>query len=87
MLDDKTDATLAYDFSHGDFAQHNGAEGLPLGLDYRLHTLRAGLSRQLTKNLRAGLEYFFSLYDEPYSHGLNDYTAHGVFTTLNYRWQ
>jgi hypothetical protein len=28
----------------------------------------------------------FRLYHEPYSHGLNDYTAHGVFATLHYRW-
>ena len=87
VLDAKTDATVTYDFSYGDFAQRNSADGLPLGLEYRLHTLRAGVSRQLTKTLRAGLEYFFSLYDEPYSHGLNNYTAHGVFTTLHYRWQ
>ena len=86
-MNERTDLTAAYDFSCADFTQHNAAEGLPLGLDYRLHTLRAGVSRALTKNLRVRLEYFFSLYDEPYSAGLNDYTAHGVFGTLNFRWQ
>lgn len=86
-MNESTDLSAAYDFSCADFTQHNAAEGLPLGLDYRLHTLRAGVSRALTKNLRVRLEYFFSLYDEPYSAGRNDYTAHGVFGTLNFRWQ
>lgn len=87
VLNEKTDAHLGYDVSYADFSQDNESAGLPLGLSYQFHTLRAGLSRQLTKSLRARLDYFFSLYDEPYSHGRNDYTAHGVFATLNYRWQ
>jgi len=86
-MDERTDLSAAYDFSTADFTQHNTAEGLPLGLDYHLHTLRAGVTRALSKNFRVRLEYFFSLYDEPYSAGLNDYTAHGVFGTLNFRWQ
>ena len=84
---ERTELNAAYDFSTADFTQHNVALGLPLGLEYRLHTLRAGVTRALSKNLRVRLEYFFSLYDEAYSEGLNDYTAHGVFAMLNFRWQ
>jgi len=87
LLNERTDLIASYDFSTADFTQHNEVAGLPLGLDYHLHTLRTGVTRTLTKNLRVRLEYFFSRYDEPYSAGLNDYTAHGVFGMLNFRWQ
>jgi hypothetical protein len=87
VLNQRTDLSATYDFSSADYAQHNAAAGLPLGLEYQLHTLRAGVTRSLTKNLRVRIEYFFSLYDEPYSAGLNDYVAHGVFGTLNFHWQ
>ena len=86
-MDERTDLIAAYDFSCADFTQHNTTAGLPLGLEYRLHTLRTGVTRAVSKNLRVRLEYFFSRYDEPYSAGLNDYTAHGVFGMLNFRWQ
>lgn len=86
-LNDATALSLTYSFSHADFEQNNAAAGLPLGLDYQWHTLRAGIGRDIAKRMRVGLDYFFSIYDEPTSGHLNDYTAHGVFASLNIRWQ
>lgn len=86
-LNDRTGLNVSYNFSHADFEQDNVAEGLPLGIDYQWHTLRAGFSRELNSRMRVRLEYFFSLYDEPSSAGLNDYTAQGVFATFAFKWQ
>jgi len=85
-LDEQTDVNLSYSFSSADYTQNNAASGLPLGIDYRSHTLRAGLGRRFLKRFAANLEYVWSRYDEPSSGGFNDFTANGVFGTLRVRW-
>ena len=60
--------------------------GVPLGIDFTRHELFVGLTRQLTQNLSGALHYEFSQYSEPSSGNLNNFTAHGVFATLVYRW-
>ena len=87
LLNEKTDLTLAYDFSWSDYRQNNEAAGLPLGIDYRLHALRAGVTRTVTKWLRTSLEYAWYLYDEPSSGHANDYMAHGIFAMARLRWE
>ena len=87
ILNEKTDLTLAYDFSWSNYRQNNEAAGLPLGIDYRLHTLRAGVTRTVTKWLRTSLEYACYLYDEPSSGHANDYVAHGIFAMARIRWE
>ena len=87
LLNEKTDLTIAYDFSWSNYRQNNEAAGLPLGIDYRLHALRAGVSRSVTKWLRTSLEYAWYLYDEPSSGHANDYVAHGVFAMARIRWE
>jgi Planctomycete cytochrome C len=84
-LNAKTGLQASYSFSDAEYGQ-NVAQGVPLGLDFTRHVLFVGLTRQLTKNLSGALHYEFSQYSEPSSAHLNDFTAHGVFATLIYRW-
>jgi hypothetical protein len=86
VLNERTDLNLSYNFSNADYGQNNEAAGLPLGIDYRSHTLRAGVGRRFWKRYAANFEYVWSRYDEPASGGFNDYTANGVFGTLRVRW-
>jgi len=86
-LNELTDLTLTYDFSYADYGQNNAPSGLPLGIDYRRHGLRAGVGRRFLKRFMTHLEYVWSLYDEPSSEHQNDFTAHGLFATLSMRWQ
>ena len=86
ILDEKTDLDANYHFSHAGYGQNNTA-GIPLGMDFTRHELSAGVKRQLTKNLAGGLRYQFSRYEEPSSRNANNFTAHGVFATLAYRWR
>jgi len=86
LLNDRTELNLSYDFSYANYGQDNQAFGLPLGLDYRRHGLRAGLARRFWKRFLTNLEYVWSRYDEPSSGHFHDYTAHGFFATLHLRW-
>ena len=84
-LNAKTEMNAGYAFSRSTYGQNNTA-GLPLGLDFTRHELRVGLTRQITKRLSGSLRCQFSDYSEPSSGGVNNFTAHGVFATLAYKW-
>jgi hypothetical protein len=84
-LNEKTDLNGSYSFSRADYAQNNFAAGLPVGIEYSRHDIRAGIRRKF-KNVLANLEYGFFKYNEPSSRGFNNYEAHAVFATLTLRW-
>ncbi len=85
-LSTRTDLTGSYSFSRARFGQHNFADGLPLGVDYDLHSVQLGVAHRLNANLTTSLQYGFFQYDEPTAHGFNDYTAHLLFGTLSVKW-
>jgi mono/diheme cytochrome c family protein len=84
-LDARTRLDGTYAFSEAGYGQNNTA-GLPLGLDFTRHQLVVGLTRRFNERVSASLRYSFSQYLEPSSGGVNDFTAHGIFATLSYRW-
>ncbi len=86
VVDNKTDFTATYSFSRADFGQANQALGLPLGSDYHLHGLQAGLTRRIRDSAKIGVQYLFQRYTDKTGGGVYDYTAHGIFTTLSLRW-
>ncbi len=85
-LDLKTDLKVSYSVSRADYLQHQGIDGLPLGMAYDWHRLIVGLGRKMTKNLHTQLQYAFYRYNEGYSRGANNYIAHGVFATATINW-
>jgi hypothetical protein len=85
MLSTNTDLTASYSFSRADYAQNNLAAGLPLGIDYDWHAVQGGIARRF-RRATVNVQYAFYQYAEPSTRGLNDYTGHAVFTTLNLRW-
>jgi hypothetical protein len=87
ILDDATDVYANYTFSRADFSQNNAEFGLPLGIEYDLHGLQVGLRRKFKKTAAANLQYAFYKYDEPSSGHVNDYTAHGIFASVSFRWR
>jgi hypothetical protein len=86
LLNEKTDLLLSYVFSDADYAQDNEAAGLPLGIDYQWHQLRAGVARQLFGKVSTRLDYVWYFYREPSSGDFNDFTGNGVFATVYLRW-
>jgi hypothetical protein len=85
-LNAKTAWQTSYAFSRSTYGQNNPAASVPLGLDFTRHELLVGLTRQLTKRLSGVLQYQFSRYSEPGHGQANDFTAHGIFATLIYKW-
>jgi hypothetical protein len=86
-VNEKTGVQVAYNFSQANYAQNNAAAGVPAGLNYTRNDLLCGVTRQFTKNLAGAVHYEFSQYLEASTGHGNDFTAHGIFATVSYRWQ
>jgi hypothetical protein len=86
VLTARTDLTAGYSFSTADFRQNNYDAGLPVGMQYHLHGLQAGIVTRCAKNLTTKLQYGFYQYKAPSSGEANDYTAHAIFASLNLRF-
>lgn len=80
-----SDLLLTYSFSKADFSQDNFTTGLPLGIQYQQHALRAGFTRRLSKSLVAKFQYGFYYYDEPSSGGADNYRANSILGMLTWR--
>ncbi|HPU55355.1 MAG TPA: hypothetical protein PLH97_03635, partial [Verrucomicrobiota bacterium] len=86
VLDDKTDLHVGYFYYSSENFQNNSLEGLPLGAEASEHGATAMLSRRLSPRLRWNLRYaFFHSESELYG-GKNDYDAHALFSSLQYRF-
>lgn len=86
VLNDATDLLVSYSFSRADYRQADELAGLPAGVDYTHHTLQAGVSRRIGKNVTTAVQYFFASHRDPGGGGVNNYAAHGIFATLALRW-
>lgn len=86
VLDQKTDLNLGYFYYRSDNFQNNALEGLPLGAEASEHGVTALLTRRLRPNLRLNLRYAFFNYDDVLSGHHNDYQAHALFSSLQYRF-
>jgi hypothetical protein len=81
-LSPSTDLQATYSFSRADYAQNNQANGLPLGIEYEMHGLEAGLTRRFGKRITTHLRYgFYKNYDAS-SAGANSYVAHALMASL-----
>jgi hypothetical protein len=86
VLDDKTDLNLGYYYYQSDNSHDNSLHGVPLGADAEEHGVTVSLTRRLTRNLRLNLRYAYSHYDDGASGGYNNYEAHLVYSSLQYRF-
>jgi len=86
VWNERTDLVATYSFSAADFGQPLVAGRVVQGTDYTLHGVRAGLRRRVGKRARLAIEYGLQRYDEPTSGGQTDYTAHGLFASINLPW-
>jgi hypothetical protein len=84
-LNPKTGLQVAYNFSEATYGQNNTA-GVPLGIDFTRHSLLVGFTRQFNDRLSGALRYSFSQYSEPSSGNVNNFTAQGIFASINYKW-
>ncbi len=85
-VNETTDLHANYSWSLANYGQNNAAAGLPAGVNYEQHGLLAGASKRFNRTVSGQLQYGFFKYREPTGGTAYDYTAHGVFATLNFRW-
>ncbi|MEK7677005.1 MAG: hypothetical protein AAB676_14325 [Verrucomicrobiota bacterium] len=86
VLDDKTDLNLRYFYYRADDYSNNSSVGVPYGTGAEEHGITATMMRRLAKNLRLTLKYGFFHYDDETSGGNNNYQAHLVYSSLQYRF-
>jgi predicted porin len=85
-LDNKTDLQTTYSYYRADNYVDNSAIGLPYGSGARQHEVGATLGRQITRNLRWTLRYAYSKYQDQTSGGALNYEAHGILSSMQYRF-
>ncbi|MBC8003453.1 MAG: hypothetical protein H7X97_12770 [Opitutaceae bacterium] len=86
VLSEAADLRLTYTQSSSDYAQDNFAGGYPAGIEYNQQAIEAGVTRRFKRGISASLQYGYYRYREPTSGMANDYDAHAVFATLNWKW-
>jgi predicted porin len=86
VVDDKTDLNLAYFYYQADDYQDNSSAGLAVGAGAHEHGVTATLTRRITKNLRASLKYSYYNYEDAASGGFNNFEAHLIFASMQYRF-
>jgi hypothetical protein len=86
VLDDKTDLRLGYFYYCADNYEDNSLYGVPLGAGAEQQSVTATLTRRLTERIRLNLKYGFTHYTDWASGGNNDFDAHLVYASMQYRF-
>jgi len=86
VLDDKTDLHLNYSYYHANDFVDNAQVAVPYGMGATESSISASISRQLTKKVRLLLQYTYYNYDDATSGGHNNYEAHALFSSLQFRF-
>jgi opacity protein-like surface antigen len=86
VIDNKTNLHVDYSYYKSDNYESNFIAALPYGMTDREYTISAGIDREITKNVRLSLKYSYYDYTNATSGGHNNYTAHAVFSGLQFRF-
>jgi hypothetical protein len=85
-LSDKTDIQVNYFYYRADDFEDNSLVSQPYGSDAEENAVTVTLTHEFSKNIRGTLRYgFFNNRNETYG-GRNDYDAHLLATSLQYRF-
>lgn len=86
VLDHKTDLNLGYTYYRAENYDDNSLAGVPYGAGAEEHGITATVVRRLTERLRLTLRYGYYHAEDETSGGNNDYEAHVVYSSLQYRF-
>jgi hypothetical protein len=85
-LNEKTDLHAEYSYYRADNYEGTGIVGMPYGMGAKQQTVGASIEREITKNVRLKLQYGYYRYRDETSGGHNNYDAHAVFSSLQFRF-
>jgi len=86
VIDDKTDFYADYYFYCANDYFKNAVVAMPYGMGATEHAVSATVTRKLSKNMRLLLKYGYSNYRDVTSGGHNNYQAHSLFSSLQFRF-
>jgi hypothetical protein len=86
VLDDKTDLKVGFFYYLANHYQNNAPEGVPYGSGLENYSITATLTRRITKNIRWALQYAYSHSHNEAFADYQDYRAHLIYSTLQYRF-
>jgi hypothetical protein len=86
VIDDKTDFYADYYFYCANDYYKNAAVAVPYGMGSTENAVSATITRQLSSRTRLTLKYGFSDYRDTTSGGHNNYRAHSLFSSLQFRF-
>jgi hypothetical protein len=86
VLDDKTTLNASYFYYRADNYQDNSADGVPYGVGAEEHSVTCGIIRNIRENIRVALKYGFFTWDDQTSGGHDNYDAHLLYSSLQYRF-
>jgi hypothetical protein len=85
-LDERTDLQAQYSYYQSNDFMDNSAVSTPYGDESREHGVTVTLNRMVTRRLRWTLKYGFFDYNDVASGLHNNYTAHMVYSSMQYRF-
>jgi hypothetical protein len=86
VIDDKTDFYADYYFYCANDYFKNAVVAMPYGMGATEHAVSATVTRKLSKNMRLLLKYGYFNYRDVTSGGHNNYQAHSLFSSLQFRF-
>src|SRR5262245_34299094 len=86
IIDDKTDFYADYYFYCANDYYKNAAVAVPYGMGATEQSVSATITRQLNRRTRLTLKYGFYDYRDTTSGGHNNYRAHSLFSSLQFRF-
>ena len=86
IINDKTDLHAQYTFYRANDYFKNSGVALPYGMGATEHTASATLTRQLNPQVRLLLSYTYFDYSDETFGGHNNYRAHSIFSSLQFRF-
>jgi hypothetical protein len=85
-IDPKTEIRGDFTFYSANNYVNNEQYGVPYGSSASEYTFSASLSRQITKNVRLSVKYYFDTYVDQLSGGNSNYTAQMISSSLQVRF-
>jgi hypothetical protein len=86
IIDDKTDFYTDFSFYCANDHFKNAGVAMPYGLGATEYTASATITRQFTKQMRLLLRYGYFNYRDVTSGGHNNYQAHSLYSSLQFRF-
>jgi hypothetical protein len=86
IIDDKTDFSTDFSFYCANDHFKNAGVAVPYGLGATEYTASATVTRQLTKQMRLLLRYGYFNYRDVTSGGHDNYRAHSIYSSLQFRF-